>query len=180
MIYLFFHVVSKIQILMCEYDEYEAFYKQFLDWVCFNELAEAAKCTNAAFFQRIWPHCWQIQSLLMGCLIIGNRTQECNVKMLVIFFSNLWVGGLFGTVELMNTTISQIRRFFKGFGLIVDKSNGNLIVLPLVIGHRRATWGCWWWPSTGATFCSLSSEESNETAVWEHKWISRLKPQPKD
>ena len=60
--------------------------------------------------------------------------------MLGIFFK-LGGGGHFGTVELMNTfdiTITQIQCFFKGFGLIVDKSNGNVIVLPLVIGHRRA------------------------------------------
>ena len=49
------------------------------------------------------------------------------------------MGGHFGTVELMNTFDIKIWRFFKGFGLIVDKSNGNVIVLPLVIGHRRAT-----------------------------------------
>ena len=39
----------------------------------------------------------------------------------------------------------KMLHFFKGFGLIVDKSNRNVIVLTLVIGHRRATWGCWYW-----------------------------------
>ena len=108
--------------------------KQFLDWVCFNELAEAAKCTNAAFFQRIWPHCWQIQSLVMGCLIIGNRTQECNVKILAIFFSNLWVGGPFRnswTYEHYNcANTAFFQRIWPHCGQIQWKFNS------LTIGNR--------------------------------------------